>query len=138
MAFKSPNTLILSLVCGLALAGGASAQSAQDDAPVAGRSTLGVAVTETELVTKGWRVSKLMRADVYNDKKQKIGRIDDFIVSPDGTLSVAVVDVGGFLGMGAHRVAIPVQQFGEVSPKITLPGATKDSLKQLPEFNYSR
>lgn len=138
MAFKFPKVLILITLCGLAPVGGVNAQPAPDDAPVAGRSTLGVAVAETELITRGWRATKLLRADVYNDKKQKVGRVDDFIVSPDGSLSVAVVDVGGFLGMGAHRVAIPVQQFGEVSPKIILPGATKDSLKQLPEFNYSR
>lgn len=138
MELRFIKRLTLATLCGLALAGGANAQPAQDDAPVAGRSTLGVAVTQTELITKGWRATKLLRSDVYNDKKQKIGRVDDFIVSPDGSLSVAVVDVGGFLGMGAHRVAIPVQQFSEVSPKVILPGATKDSLKQLPEFTYSR
>lgn len=138
MELRFIKHLTLAALCGLALAGGANAQPAQDDAPVAGRSTLGVAVAQTELITKGWRATKLLRSDVYNDKKQKIGRVDDFIVSPDGSLSVAIVDVGGFLGMGAHRVAIPVQQFSEVSPKVILPGATKDGLKQLPEFNYSR
>ncbi|MGZ8219035.1 PRC-barrel domain-containing protein [Methylomagnum sp.] len=138
MEFKFPQALTLATLCGLALAGGVNAQQTQNDAPVVGRSTLGVAVTETELVAKGWRVTKLLRADVYNDKKQKIGRVDDFIVSPDGSLSVAIVDVGGFLGLGAHRVAIPVQQFTGIEPKITLPGASKDSLKQLPEFQYAR
>jgi hypothetical protein len=40
--------------------------------------------------------------------------------------------------MGTHRVAIPVQQFNQVTPKIVLPGATKDSLKEVPEFRYSK
>ena len=110
---------------------------AQDKAPVAGIVPLGVAVVETETVATGWRASKLMHADVYNDSNQKIGKIDDFIVSPDGKLSVAVVDVGGFLGLGAHRVAIPVEQFGKVAPKVVLKGATKEALKALPEFKYA-
>jgi len=137
MELKLVKTLILSALCSLALTGGAFAQ-VQEEAPVAGRTTIGVAVEQTDLVARGWRVSKLLRQQVYNDKNQKIGNIEDFIVAPDGSLSVAVVDVGGFLGIGAHRIAIPVQQFTQVTPKIVLPGATKDSLNQVPEFRYSK
>jgi sporulation protein YlmC with PRC-barrel domain len=115
----------------------ATMANAQDKAPVAGLVPLGVAVVETEAVATGWRASKLMHADVYNDSNQKIGKIDDFIVSPDGKLTIAVVDVGGFLGLAAHRVAIPVQQFGNVAPKVVLKGATKEALKELPEFKYA-
>jgi len=44
------------------------------------------------------------------------------------------VDVGGFLGIGAHKVAIPVHQL-VLSPnptKIMLPGASKEALKSVP------
>jgi sporulation protein YlmC with PRC-barrel domain len=102
--------------------------------PVAGVIPLGVTQIETDIVTPGMRASKLLRQDVYNDKNQKIGKIGDLIISPDGSLSVAVIDVGGFLGIAKHRVAIPVKQFTQVTPKIVLPGATKDALKNLPEF----
>jgi hypothetical protein len=106
-------------------------------APIAGKVTLGVAIAEEALIAPGWRASKLMRAAVYNDQGEKIGTIDDFVVSPDGALSVAVVDVGGFLGIGGRRVAIPVKQLGHVDPKkIVLRGATKEALKALPEFKY--
>jgi hypothetical protein len=136
----------------LALAGGLAAQQPSDKAsksgnttmaaapaaaaPVVGKATLGVAIAEEAIIATGWRASKLLHAAVYNDQNQKIGSIDDFVVSPDGTLSVAVVDVGGFLGIGAHKVAIPVKQFGEVAPKVVLKGATKEALKALPEFKY--
>jgi hypothetical protein len=54
-------------------------------------------------------------------------------------LTVAIIDVGGFLGMGAHRVAIPTSQFKEMDvKKVVLPGATKDALKGLPEFKYTQ
>jgi sporulation protein YlmC with PRC-barrel domain len=106
--------------------------------PIAGGAVLGVEVREIGMIASGYRVSKLLNQPVYNDKNEKIGKIEDFIVRPDGTLSYAIVDVGGFLGLGKHRVAIPVNQFTSVRPRIVLPGATKDTLKQMPEFQYSK
>lgn len=133
--------LIAASVLSMALAGGLAAQqptapAAAANVPIAGKATLGVAIAEESIVATGWRASKLMHADVYNEQNQKIGKIDDFVVTPDGKLSVAVVEVGGFLGLAAHKVAIPVEQFGQVAPKVTLKGATKEALKALPEFKY--
>ena len=128
---------VLFAICSLALIGRAMPQQ-NDDAPVAGAVTLGVAVEQVDVVANGWRASKLLRASVYNDSDQRIGKVGDLIIAPDGSLSVAIVDVGGFLGLGTHHVAIPVEQFSQVTPKIILPGATKDALKQLPEFKYSK
>ena len=128
---------VLFAICSLALIGSAMPQQ-NDDAPVAGAVTLGVAVEQVDVVAKGWRASKLLRASVYNDSDQRIGKVGDLIIAPDGSLSVAIVDVGGFLGLGTHHVAIPIEQFSQVTPKIILPGATKDALKQLPEFKYSK
>ena len=128
---------VLFTICSLALIGSAMPQQ-NDDAPVAGAVTLGVAVEQVDVVANGWRASKLLRASVYNDSDQRIGKVGDLIIAPDGSLSVAIVDVGGFLGLGTHHVAIPIEQFSQVTPKIILPGATKDALKQLPEFKYSK
>jgi len=91
------------------------------------------------MLATGWRASRLIGSDVYNDKNEKVGKIDDLILAPDGKLSVAVVNVGGFLGIANHRVAIPVEQFKTIAPKrATLPGASKDELKKLPEFKFTQ
>ena len=116
-------------------------KAVQDQAqapPVAGSVVLGVAVEESRAIALGYRASKLLGATVYNDKDQKIGKIGDLIVKPDGTLSFAIVDVGGFLGLKKHQVAIPVSQFSSVHPKTVLPGATKEALKKLPEFQFAQ
>jgi hypothetical protein len=108
--------------------------------PVAGKATLGVTVAETELIATGWRTSKLLGSDVMNGSNEKVGKVDDMLVTADGTLTVAILDVGGFLGIGARRVAIPVRQLTLSSsgkPKIVLQGATKEALKSLPEFKYT-
>ena len=127
--------------CALAMAGAqaqaASAASAPSaPKPVAGRSVLGITIAETELLTTGYRASKLLHQDVYNDKNEKVGKVDDLVISTDGTLSIAVVNVGGFLGIPKRLVAIPVRQFAHLAPKAVLPKATKDSLKALPPFEY--
>ena len=36
-----------------------------------------------------------LRASVQNDKGDKIGKIDDIVVAPNGTLSIVVIEVGG-------------------------------------------
>ncbi len=108
----------------------------QVSAPVVGGTVLGVQVEELATLDTGYRASKLLHESVYNDKKEKIGKVDDFIVRPDGKLSYVIIDVGGFLGMGVHRVAIPLHQITGVKPHIFLPGATKDALKAMPAFQY--
>jgi sporulation protein YlmC with PRC-barrel domain len=106
-------------------------------APAAAKATVGVTVAETQLVATGYRASKLLHQDVYNDKGERIGKVDDLVLSPDGTLSTAIVNVGGFLGLGKHLVAIPVRNFAHVAPKAVLPNASKEQLKALPRFEYA-
>jgi sporulation protein YlmC with PRC-barrel domain len=128
------SSLVLALCAGGLMAIGAIAQ----DVPIAGKATLGVTVTEAQVVATGWRASKMIHTEVYNDKNEKIGKVDDLIIAPDGTLSAAILDVGGFLGMATHRVAIPIQHFKQMAPKAILPGASKEALKKLPEFEYAK
>ena len=106
-------------------------------APVAAKATIGVTIAETQLVATGYRASKLLHQDVYNERGEKIGKVDDLVVSTDGQLSTAIVNVGGFLGVGKHLVAIPVRQFTHIAPKAVLPKASKDELKALPKFEYT-
>jgi hypothetical protein len=67
-----------------------------------------------------------------------VGEVEDLIVTPDKSLSYAIIGVGGFLGMGTYDVAIPVDQFQSSNGKIVLPGVTKDTLKAMPPFHYSQ
>jgi hypothetical protein len=80
---------------------------------------------------------------VTNDKNEKIGKVDDLIISPstDGNTpaaSFAIIGVGGFLGIGHRDVAIPMEQLKLQNKQLTLPGATKDALKDMPPFVYQK
>lgn len=109
--------------------------------PVAGSETviLGVSVTELTNVVNGWSVKKqVLGKPVYNDKKKKVGTVEDIIIAPDKVVTYAIIGAGGFLGMDKHDVAIPIKQLKVVDGKFTLPGATKDAIKKMPAFKYAK
>lgn len=95
-------------------------------------------VVDVKAVSKGYQTSKLTGQDVVNDKDQEIGQIDDFIIDKDKVL-FAIIEVGGFLGVGGHLVAIPFAslQLDDRGRKIVLPSASKDNLEKLPVFEYA-
>ncbi len=108
-------------------------------AQVAGSTPLGVSVAELRDVTLGWSAKRqVLGQPVYNDKRERIGAVDDLIIAPDKSVSYAIIGAGGFLGVGKHDVAIPVSQLRQVDGKFTLAGATKDALKAMPPFEYAR
>ena len=94
---------------------------------------------ELREVTNGWSVKRsILGQPVYNEKDERVGSVDDIIVTPDKAVSYAIINAGGFLGLTKHNVAIPVSQFKLVDKKFVLPGATQEALKAIPEFQYAQ
>jgi PRC-barrel domain protein len=93
---------------------------------------------DVPVVGQGYRVSKLIGRGVTNDKNESIGKLDEIVIGHDKSL-FAVLQVGGFLGIGSRLVVLPYDslQIDETGSKIVLPGATKDELKKLAEFKYA-
>lgn len=120
------------------LTAGTLAPLGMAQAQVAGSTTTAITVTEATQVAMGWSVKKsLMGKTVYNDAGEKIGKVMDLIIDPERNVSFVIVGAGGFIGIGSHDVAIPVQQVQNRNGKLTIPAATKGSIKAMPAFNYS-
>jgi len=140
------NRKVMAVMICLAVVGMMGNALAQQQAPVAGTSigVIGVTVDELVTVTNGWSARKqIMGKNVYNDKSEKVGVVDDLIIAPDKAVSYAIIGTGGFLGLDKHDVAnhdvaIPLNQFKMQEGKITLPGATKDAVKAMPAFQYPK
>src|SRR5512143_1047143 len=111
-----------------------------------------------------WRSSKLIGVNVYNDNNEKIGDIEELIIDKSGKVDNVVLGVGGFLGMGEHYVAVPMEKLKWVDepvrtsstaadkstvgsssrparaadekwyPDHAVFNATKDQLKAMPQF----
>ena len=87
-------------------------------------------------------ISDLYRQSIYGPGDNKIGEINDVILSPDGRAMAVIVGVGGFLGIGEKDVAVPFDAVKRMTTKdntayLTL-DATKDHLKQAQGFKYDR
>ena len=126
------RTIVLGVFTSLVIAAGAVDAVAQ----TAG-SMISVSTIELRELATGWSAKKqILGENVYNDAGDKVGEINDLIVTPDKALSYAIVGVGGFLGVAEHEIAVPVGQLKQQQGKIVLPGATKDALKAAPKFEY--
>ncbi|MFO1143717.1 MAG: DUF4142 domain-containing protein [Amaricoccus sp.] len=107
---------------------------------------------------KGIYASDLIGMDVYssatdyaaeygNDQRptadtraswDDIGEINDIVLSPDGSAEGVLVDVGGFLGLGAHTVALDMSQIhflsDEGNNRFAAVTSSKEALEAAPEY----
>ena len=138
--------------------------------------------TTTTTASGEWRASKMAGLKIYNDANENIGSINDLLMDKSGNIKIAVIGVGGFLGMGEHLVAVPYDKLKFVNEAVAYTGtgakpaattttgaatgtekttttttttattasstskwypdhavfnASKDELKNMPEFKYS-
>ena len=80
----------------------------------------------------------LLGAAVYNGADEKVGDINDLIISLGGEVEGVVIGVGGFLGMGEKDVAVEMASLDVVRDDAGTPrlvtNATKADLESAPEF----
>jgi len=89
------------------------------------------------VLATGYRTTKVVGSNVYNEANEVIGTIDDLIVTPTDKVPFAVLSVGGFLKMGDRLVVVSSSSLEAKDKKMLLRGATKASLMKLPEYKYA-
>jgi len=82
---------------------------------------------------------QLEGATVYDTKEENIGDIDQLVLGEDGKVRQAIVDVGGFLGIGAHRIALNFDEMqvmtnDDKSDVRVYIDQSRDALEKLPEY----
>jgi hypothetical protein len=80
----------------------------------------------------------ILGRDVRSPANEDMGRIVDVIVDREGTVRAAVIDFGGFLGVGSRKIVVDwnALHFGSVANKsdsITLE-LTKEQVTAAPEY----
>lgn len=77
-------------------------------------------------------------ATIYGADDHKVGTLDH--VHGTGASSAAIIDVGGFLGIGAKPVAVPLMDLefmrDEDGDVHAVTSWTKDQLKDMPEHRH--
>jgi PRC-barrel domain len=80
----------------------------------------------------------MLGREVRSPTNEDMGRIVDVIVDRDGAVRAAVIDFGGFLGVGSRKIVVDwnALHFGRIANKsdsITLE-LTKDQVAAAPEY----
>ena len=79
---------------------------------------------------------ELKGVDIYDATDSSVAEVADLVIDGTGKVTGIVTDVGGFLGMGEHRISLTPEQVsfyrnadGDLRGYVSL---TKDQLKALP------
>src|SRR4030088_3118031 len=87
---------VLAFAGGLALA----------EAPMTREPSTGRSVATSSLSTDHWLASDVYKADVYDPSEHKIGKVTDLMIDSNGTVTGAIIGVGGVLGVGQKDVSL--------------------------------
>lgn len=83
------------------------------------------AASDTSSSLQGdWRASKLVGLNVYNDKNESVGSINDLLTDKTGNIKAVIIGVGGFLGVGEHLVSVSFDKVKFVNEPVAYTGAT--------------
>jgi sulfite reductase beta subunit-like hemoprotein len=110
------------------------AQTATQPVPDQGPSF--IQVQNTDMLS-----SNVVGLDIHNSQNDNIGKIQDIAFDTSKKVTGYILSVGGFLGMGTRYVAVnpdAVMVSYDAENKVwkATMNATKDQLKQAPEFKY--
>ena len=64
----------------------------------------------TDVVMEDLNTEDLTGARVYGVGDEDIGEVSELLIDESGQIDRAVIDVGGFLGMGEHSIAVPLTE----------------------------
>jgi hypothetical protein len=127
-----------------ALAGGAAVYAAEDTAATQGSRTAAPdaakdpAPAPSVTVIGARDAHGILGREVRSAANEDMGRVVDVIVDREGNVRAAVIDFGGFLGVGSRKIVVDwgAMRFGGVASKrdsITLE-LTKAQVSAAPEY----
>ncbi len=113
----------------------------QDNTATSGTATTTEGVATPGMVNPATAVlaSQFMGQTVYSAANENVGEINDLVMNKDLDNIVAIIGVGGFLGIGEKDVAILIDQITAAKDannnlRLTI-AATKEQLEAAPAFD---
>ena len=100
----------------------ATVASAQTPTATTNRANIASDTVSSSQLQGDWRASKIVGLSVYNDNNGKVGSINDLLMDKSGNIKAVVLGVGGFLGMGEHLVAVPLDKVKFINEPVAYAG----------------
>src|SRR5215472_7517770 len=106
------------------------------------RSSTETVEPPTVTVLNNHEVEGILGRPVLDAADENMGRIVDVIVDHGGRVRAAVIDFGGFLGVGSRKIAVDWSALhfpppGQPNAKISL-DLTRDQVKAAPEYQEGK
>jgi PRC-barrel domain len=111
-------------------------------APGADHASTGTTEPPSVTVLNTHEVEGILGRPVLGAADENMGRIVDVIVDHSGRVRAAVIDFGGFLGVGSRKIAVDWSALhfpppGQPNAKISL-DLTRDQVKAAPEYQEGK
>jgi len=105
-------------------------------------ASTGTAEPPSVTVLSSHEVEGILGKQVLGAADENMGRIVDVIVDHSGRVRAAVIDFGGFLGVGSRKIAVDWSALhfpppGQPNAKISL-DLTRDQVKAAPEYQEGK
>ncbi|MCW2244617.1 sporulation protein YlmC with PRC-barrel domain [Azospirillum fermentarium] len=135
------RTLLMAAAAATLLAAGTAGAQTQPQSPAAdppavqNRALEGAAAGQPHWTTAS--LEDLIGRDVYAPNGDKLGEVADVILdSSTREATVAIIDHGGFLGLGTKQAPIDVALMRTEGDRIIIDGMTKEQLQAMQDFDY--
>ena len=135
--------LLASIPCGLVASstgrgpiGAALAEPPAYDSHTPGLRTR----SESRVVSRRNELESVLGREVRTRVEEDLGRIIDLLVDPSGHVQAAVIEFGGFLGIGTRKIAVewPALRFDtDRKQPAVIVDVTRDQLRVAPEYKPS-
>ena len=138
------STVAVAAFLGVLATGLAVSEDAPGSAPnePSDHAAPGGAESPSVTVLENHEVEGILGRQVLSAAEENMGRIVDVIVDHSGRVRAAIIDFGGFLGVGSRKIAVDWNALhfpppGQPNAKISLDLA-RDQVKAAPEYQEGK
>ncbi len=85
------------------------------------------------------RVSNIVGTNVLGSEGRDVGEIENLLIDGQGQVRAAVIEWGGFFGLGTRRAVVPMEQLtlGGEDDRVRM-NLTREELERLPRYDADR
>jgi sporulation protein YlmC with PRC-barrel domain len=80
---------------------------------------------------------RLIGRDVHGVQGERVGDLENLLIDNDGRVRAAIIEFGGFLGIGTNQVAVPWDQLQITDDRIVT-NLTREQVRAMPRWERNR
>lgn len=82
-------------------------------------------------------IEKFIGKDVYGADGKKVGELNNVLIDPNGRVRAGIVEFGGFLGFGEHKVAVPWSDLNVQGDRLAI-NMDEKQIKNMPRWEKDK